>query len=308
MKPIRLRDFVADRDGWLYAVATYDNEEKVGCVLRYVPDPAGTRTDLEGERYRKFDFSDGFSFVREHKPRYCDNVLRIPRSDIVRVFKPEQEIESIMRRDPRVHRLVQVFDVSPWTVGCTGSYLCGLEAEESDIDMVVYGAAWFHAQRRLKEAIGKGEITPLSEEMWQRVYAKRVPDIPFETFILHEKRKWNRGEIGGTYFDLLYTRAYDDLHALPQEKGEVLFRTSIEATVTDAHLAFDSPAVYLVDHPQVSRVLSFTHTYAGQALPGETIEASGVLEEHGNERWLIVGTTREAKGEYIVSKTLLESA
>ena len=63
-----------------------------------------------------------------------------------------------------------------------------------------------------------------------------------------------------------------------------------------------------MDHDEISRVLSFTHTYSGQALAGEVIEARGVVERHGDERWLIVGTTREAKGEYIISKTLLESS
>ena len=81
---------------------------------------------------------------------------------------------------------------------------------------------------------------------------------------------------------------------------------TLEATVTDASLAFDNPAVYEVKHESVSRVLSFTHTYSGQALAGETIEACGVCERHGAELWLVVGTTREARGEYIVSKTLME--
>ncbi len=81
----------------------------------------------------------------------------------------------------------------------------------------------------------------------------------------------------------------------------------IEATVTDASLAFDSPAVYDIEHEEISRVLSFTHTYSGQALAGETIEVQGVRERHGDEDWLVVGTTREAKGEYIVSKTLMEA-
>ena len=55
-----------------------------------------------------------------------------------------------------------------------------------------------------------------------------------------------------------------------------------------------------------SRVLSFSHTYSGQALAGELIEARGVCEEHDGEKWLIVGTTREARGEYIRSISLLE--
>jgi hypothetical protein len=64
--------------------------------------------------------------------------------------------------------------------------------------------------------------------------------------------------------------------------------------------------MYEVDHEEVSRVLSFTHTYSGQVREGEEMEAQGVLERHGEELWLIIGTTRTAKGEYIVSRTLCE--
>ena len=134
---------------------------------------------------------------------------------------------------------------------------------------------------------------------------KRKPEISYEAFVLHEQRKGNRGQIEGTYFDILYTRSYDNLIGLPAGKGEILGKETIVAKVTDASLAFDNPAVYVIEHESVSRVLSFTHTYSGQALAGEMIEACGVIEQHGTERWLIVGTTRDAKGEYIVSKTLL---
>jgi PAS domain S-box-containing protein len=68
-------------------------------------------------------------------------------------------------------------------------------------------------------------------------------------------------------------------------------RQTIEARVTGASLAFDNPAVYDVEHETVSRVLSFTHTYSGQAIAGETIDASGICEQHGDEYWLIIGTT-----------------
>jgi len=123
--------------------------------------------------------------------------------------------------------------------------------------------------------------------------------------VLHEQRKFNRGQIEGTYFDILFTRSYDEIRTAPPGKGEVIGKMTIEAKVTDASLAYGNPAVYYVEHESVSRVLSFTHTYSGQALAGETIEACGICEQHGSERWLIVGTTREARGEYIISKTLL---
>jgi predicted nucleotidyltransferase len=307
MTPIRLRDFVEDREGCLYAVSNYDNADRVGCILRYVPDADGERTSLSGRRYRKYDFAESFAWVREHKPAYLDSVHRVPYCDVARVYKPEEEIGKVAARNARVRRLLSHFNLPKGSFGCTGSLLCGLENAASDIDLVVYGDAWCAAQRQLRQLVGAGVIPGMSTAMWRKVYDKRVPEISFDAFVLHEQRKWNRGEFEGTYFDLLYTRSYGNLDAVPAGKGEVVGRATIEATVTDASLSFDSPAAYRVDHDEISRVLSFTHTYSGQALAGEVIEAKGVVEEHGDERWLIVGTTREAKGEYIVSKTLLEN-
>lgn len=303
---IRLRDFIEDADGWLYAVSTYDNTSTVGGVLRYVPEPDGKRLHPSGRRYTKYDFEEAYAFIREHKPQYAGLLHRIPHADVKRVYKPDEEIDRIAATHPRVKRLVDLFGLPPGTVGCTGSLLLQLDDGTSDIDMVVYGKHWFTAQALVKQGILNGEVEGLSEEMWRKVYEKRKPEIPYDAFVLHEMRKYNRGQIEGTYFDILYTRSYDEIGSAPSGKGTVVGKQTIEATVTDASLAYDNPAVYLVEHESITKVLSFTHTYSGQALAGETIEACGVCEQHGNERWLIVGTTREARGEYIVSRTLLE--
>ncbi len=307
MLPIRLRDFICDPDGWIYAVSTYDNDQRVGCVLRYVPDEQGERADPSGRRYKKYDFEDAFAFIQEHKPQYAHLVQRIPLGDVRRILKPDEEIGRIATVHPRVKKLLALINLPPGTIGCTGSLLCQLENDASDIDMVVYGKDWFTAQARVKQGIRAGTIEGLSPAMWRKVYDKRKPEIPYEEFVRHESRKWNRGQIEGTYFDILYTRSYDNLTSIPLGRGKVIGKRTIEATVTDASLAFDSPAVYEVDHESVTKVLSFTHTYSGQALAGEVIEACGVCEEHGDEQWLIIGTTREARGEYILSRTLVES-
>ncbi|PKG32016.1 DNA polymerase subunit beta [Methanoregula sp.] len=307
MLPVRLRDFIEDEDGWLYAVSTYDNTDRIGCVLRYVPEENGARIHPSGRRFTKYDFEEAYAHIARFKPEYSGLLHHIPYSDVKRILKPDQEIERIASTHPRVQKLVSLFAQPRGSVGCTGSLLCELESGSSDIDMVVYGKNWFAAQALVRQAIREGKIEGLSEEMWRKVYEKRKPEIAYDTFVLHEQRKWNRGQIEGTYFDILFTRSYEEIRSAPSGRGTVLGKATIEATVTDASLAFDNPAVYEVEHESVSRVLSFTHTYSGQALVGETIEACGVLEEHGSEQWLVVGTTREARGEYIVSKTLLES-
>jgi hypothetical protein len=305
MLPLRLRDFIEDKDGWLYAVSTYDNDDRIGCVLRYVPDKNGERVHPSGRRYTKYDFEEAFAHIARYKPEYAGLLHRIPHADVKRVLKPDLEIGRIAAAYPRVKKLVGLFSLPEGAIGCTGSLLCGLANESSDIDMVVYGKHWFAAQALVRQGIRDGKIEGLSGEMWRKVYDKRRPEIPYDVFVLHEQRKWNRGQIEGTYFDILYTRSYDEIRGAPSGKGRVMGTMTIEAKVTDASLAFDNPAVYEVDHDTVSRVLSFTHTYSGQALEGETIEACGVLEQHGDEGWLIVGTTREAHGEYIISLTLL---
>jgi len=69
--------------------------------------------------------------------------------------------------------------------------------------------------------------------------------------------------------------------------------------IDDAH-GFDYPARFKIDHEQIDTVVSFTATYTGQAVSGEMVEVSGMLEqtEQGIKR-IVVGASREAHGEYI---------
>ena len=70
--------------------------------------------------------------------------------------------------------------------------------------------------------------------------------------------------------------------------------------MVDDTRGFDYPAEFKIDHPQITAVVSFTATYTGQAVNGETVAVSGVLEqsEQGVKR-IVVGSSREAQGEYI---------
>jgi predicted nucleotidyltransferase len=192
------------------------------------------------------------------------------------------------------------------SMGVTGSMLLGLQNESSDIDFVVYGPLWFRARDIITAATKQeGSIEELDEEMWQRIYRKRIPDISFDEFMLHESRKGNRGMIEGTYFDLLFVREWNQINE-PLLRGKDTVKMKIEAEVTNADFAFDSPAYYKIRHSEIDHVISYTHTYAGQALPTEIIEVSGIVEEIGNMKRLVVGTSREPKGEWIKSLTWLE--
>ena len=304
--PIRLRDFVRDVNDWIYSVTAYDNTEQVGCLLRYIPDENGDRVSPDGIRYRKVEFEEAYEMIASHHPSYAGIMHRIPLSDIAEVYKPDEAVSSLAEQDSQINRLSKLF--SDLSFGITGSRIVGLGSTDSDIDGVVYGTDFHAAQERLQEGIKQGLVSDLSEELWEKVYKKRDPELPYDEFLAHEARKWNRGQIDEIYFDLLYVRSYTEMRGYHVPVGKKGNKQEIEAVVTDAQYAYDSPAIYAVDHPEYDAIVSFTHTYAGQAVTGEQIKARGVTEVHDDgTRWLVVGSTRVARSEYIKSLTLLES-
>ncbi len=312
---VRLRDFFITVDDWIFAVSGYDSTDGVQAVLRYIPDKSGDR-ELDGVKYRKLDFDEAFRFVEEMRPSWKD--LHVPEDEILQVLLADKRTQSLAEEDRRVAAIVDFLvaaGIPIESMGVTGSMLPGLQIEGSDIDFVVYGNYWFTARDAIMQKmrnvppdmdrdLPQPRITGISDEMWHQIYAKRVPEISFDEFMIHELRKGNRGMVEGTYFDLLFVRDWDQL-PVRQERGADMHRCTIKARVTSADLAFDNPAVYEIDHPVISKILCYTHTYAGQALAGEMVEARGRMEQVGATRRLVVGTSREPDDEWMRSLTLL---
>jgi predicted nucleotidyltransferase len=306
----RLRDFVITEQDWIFAVVAYDLGGKgLECFLRYVPDAHGDRISARG-RYRKVGFEEAYEFLRARRPEYLDTVHTVPKGAVKELLRPNAQLPRIAARNEKVRAVYEFLSrhIQQDRIGITGSYLCGLNAPDSDLDFVIYGRKHFDAARAAVAGARNAAVTgELPEVLWQRLYQKRNPELSYAAFIAHEKRKGHRGAISGTYFDLLYVRDDAELQLLDHrnyEKGERVGYRTITAEVIDASFAFDSPAIYELDHPEITKVLSFTHTYAGQAVVGETIEARGMVERTSHETRLVVGTTREARGEWIRSRSL----
>jgi predicted nucleotidyltransferase len=301
---IRIRDFIVTQDDWIFAVVSYDNSSYVQAFLRYIPDENGDRIRSDGRRFKKVGFVEAYQLLQNSRPHYMNNAHLIPFEEVVEVKRPQQFIAST--EDEKVLKVVELLEnygVERSHMGVTGSRLIGLQAETSDVDFVVYGRESFGiARHALKDATQSGRLSQISTEMWLRIYEKREPELTFEEFVTHERRKWNRGIVEDTYFDLLFVRDYDEIKVEPNGVDNGYVETT--AVVTNVDFAFDSPAIYEVNHDDIAKILSYTHTYAGQALVGETIEVRGVYNE-ANVKRVIVGTTREARGEWIKSRTLL---
>jgi len=351
MLKVRLRDFVETEIGF-FAVNTYEHpRDRVLAFLRYLNlDVVGKEVieryslnrndirELDGRRYIKIaDTWKTYQILREMYPEYLyyderrDVLLHgVSKEKIIRILRPQERLEEILNNcqspfEERCKTLAHVFH--QWGLdykhmGVSGSTLLRLNSENSDIDFVIYGMKNHKRAREILKSIFEDEkfreiIKPLSEEYWRKVYKKRIKDntLSYQEFLRHEIRKYNRGLIGGTIFDLLATRDWHEI----ENNLDTLYRNlgpvEIEALVVNDDYIFDSPAIYKVEDVKIldggdkhmaasiREVVSFTHTYAGQAFKGERIVARGKLERvitpKGEYLRVVVGTSREAFREYI---------
>ena len=322
-----LRDFFVTKDGLIFSVTDYFHPlQGIRSILRYVPDENGARIrKKDGRKYRKAEFDASFDYLKKHHPNWVAETAVVPRSDVAEILKPNDVVSEILSGirpfqavEELIHRLESA-GVPASSMGISGSLLPGLENEESDVDFVVFGSDWVKAKKALAEMKQKEDpsffykISELDDNMWQTVYKKRKSPLRFEDFYAHEIRKGNRGmftdkESGkNIYFDLLFVRSPDQIKE-PIRRGTDTGYQQIDAVITEATFAFDSPAIYLIDHDEIDEIYSYTHTYAGQAFLGETVCARGMVEVIGNRKRLVIGTSREARDEWMISKTLLENS
>ena len=301
-KPIRLRDFIRTGD-LFFSVVGYRNDNAIKCFLRYAPGEGNRYRD--GKNYRKLTHDEALEIGRDYFSKR-EGVFRVPYEQITEIFKPEERLDLIMDAD--IRKVVNFFRGIPRkNMGVTGSRLIQLKGDESDVDFIIYGRDWFRGREMIKKGLERGKIDEPDEGTWEFIYKKRKPAISYDAFIAHERRKFHRAFIGSTYFDLLYVRGYDEIQKdIPENPGLKMGKDRIVAKVRHDSDVFDYPAFYPVEHEKIYAVLSFTHTYVGQAFSGEVLEAAGQVEKIGNRYYLIVGTKRETEDEYIVSKTLMK--
>jgi uncharacterized protein len=300
------RDFVEAAEGLLFAVVAQGVEEdRVLSFLRYV------RT---GSALRKVDTAAAETLIAQQYPQYRFRSARrdvalhgIPVDRITRHYRPAERLAAILSGRPhgdlerKIHQLAHLLlpekFAGDW-LGVTGSVLVGAHHDNSDIDLVAYGQENFAiVQRRLRAALDAGRLDPLSPPMWRETYRRRGCSLSLDEYVWHERRKFNKFSCQGTKVDISCVEREGETL---EDAGRKLGRTTLVARVIDDSRVLHYPAQYSIDHPRIRAIICFNPTYTGQARRGETIEASGWIEQApSGTRHLIIGTSRESAGEYL---------
>lgn len=303
------KDFIETSEGLVFAVVESGVEnDDVLCFLRYVRQ-AGQWNKLNTEQANRFlslNFPDylHFSVVKQV---HCHAV------QIDEVFihhQPKKRLQQLLseRSENKVERDVvevcsklDVLGIDLKHVGITGSILIGAQNNTSDIDLVFYDHAVFHLARDgIRHLIHEGQLSDLSDTDWQESYQRRCCELSYEEYVWHEKRKFNKCLINSRKVDLGFVSPQLPAN-LNQTRYAKLHLETITVRIKDDTKGFEYPTLYTVYHPEIESIVCYTATYTGQAIVNEWVEVCGQLEEqldNGNKR-IIVGSSREAKGEYI---------
>jgi len=300
------KDFIETAEGLIFAVVEHSTEQgKALCFLRYVKD------DVE---WKKVTTEPANAFLKQHHPDYLHyspvldaHLHAVAINRIVKHHQPKQRLQQLMqanRRDAIEHDLFLLCDLLQQhgldltQLGITGSILVGVQKQSSDIDLVCYERSVFHQCRAItRELIEQGQLQELNDNDWQQSYQRRSCELSFADYVWHERRKTNKAVINGRKFDLNFI---DEMKRSETTSYQKCGAIKLQCKVIDDTHAFDYPAEFKIDHDQFDAIVSFTATYTGQAIKGETVEVSGMVEQtqQGVKR-IVVGSSREAHGEYI---------
>jgi uncharacterized protein len=300
------KDFIETAEGLIFAVVEQGLEDgKALCFLRYALEPSGWKkvaTELANQLLQQ-QYSD----YLHYSPILDAHLHSVAIDQIVKHYQPKHRLQQIMqssRHDSVEWDLFQLCELFGQhgldlaQTGVTGSILIGVQNPDSDMDLICYGREIFHQCRALtRKLIGLGHIQDLNNQDWQQSYQRRSCDLSFDEYVWHERRKGNKAVINGRKFDLNFIDCCASSEAVSYQKCG---RITLQCRVIDDTHGYDYPAEFKIDHQQIKSIVSFTATYTGQAVTGEMVEVSGVLEqsEQGVRR-IVVGSSREAHGEYI---------
>ncbi len=309
------RDYLRTKQGLMFAVVCADPIDTgfiVSC-LRYIPTSQGLS---------KVSTDDANQYLKTNYPQYLyyskhlDTVVHaVPGEEIQQHYQPIERLKQLnsqsaddletLAAQVSAYFISQGLDAD--VLGVSGSILISAHGPTSDIDLVVYGREnFFKARKSLQRLFNykpannnkkpQNHIQPLSHQQWQETWQRRGCDLSLEDYIWHEQRKFNKASINGVKFDLSMIESSSNHHQTYRKQGMV----SLKAVITDDSRAYDYPTSYLIDHPEIPQILSYSATYAGQACYGESIEARGIVEKSSSGHCrLLIGDSREATGQYL---------
>ncbi|MFW9818266.1 MAG: nucleotidyltransferase domain-containing protein [Candidatus Thorarchaeota archaeon] len=284
--------------------------------LRFFPHPDGERKKL-GINYRKiYKLNERYDFLKKNFPKhlfYSDElgleVQGVKKDEIKKIYNPRNFFKELYYKKPLSRsekyskNLCELFikegNISENSIGITGSIMIGLNTEDSDIDLIIYGTRTsIKFQEKLKKIFKKSNnCRKYTLEEYKSHYNWRFggSNIPFEEFLKSEQRKQHQGKFMGCDFFIRYIKSPNDWKGNYYDyKYENFGRIKLKAEIFDSKNAIFTPCSYKINPlkilesniktkklnmEDINEISSFRGRFCEQAKKGETVLAEGKIEK-----------------------------
>jgi len=310
-------DYIETKDDLYFDVKglLHPDDKKIA-FIRFYPDPNGDRIK-NGINYKKiYDLNQRYDFLRQNYPKYLYHSERmglelqaVPNDKIKTINSPRDYFKAVSKKQAlsRIEKssleLCELFieegGVPKGAIGVTGSPMIGLNKQESDIDLVLYGTeVSLTFQEYFKEILTEGSFCrEYNLQEYQTHYEWRAggSGIPFDTFLACERRKRHQGMYKGFDFFIRYIKSPEDWGGQYHDyRYEDFGRIKLEAKIDDSTDSIFTPCSYKITvlrildgshlHSAINKVdilevNSFRGRFCEHAVRGESVLVEGKLEK-----------------------------
>lgn len=294
---------------------THPNNYKI-CFLRFFPHPDGERIRNNIIFKKVYDLRERFAILREKYPKYLYfskqldlELQRVETKDIAKIYTPRDFYRKLLREnslsalEKDSKDLCDLFisegNLNENSIGISGSAMIGLNTEDSDIDIIIYGTeASLEFQKKLKnlfESINRLRKYNIDEYKSHHDWRVGGSDISFQDFLKFEKRKLHQGKFRDYDFFIRYIKSPKDWNGnFYDYKYKNCGRIKLKAEIVDSENAIFTPCSYKIDpqkiiersdkskNVKISKIYeinSFRGRFCEQAQEGERVMVEGKLEK-----------------------------
>jgi len=284
-------DFIESKSGHIFEIKGFHQpQDQTIAFIRYAP--TGKSPSLEIERrkrinslncsleyYKKiYPLNEKFQYIQENHPEYLLShpnyyfqLQAVRNSEIKEHFLPNKFLQILHNSKeilPSSSVLKDALDlclylskssgVSNEYIGITGSLLVGLQNEESDIDLIVYG---YENSIKIRKVIkdnyqNQDENHPLraySIKNYRNLYKTRAKgsNISFQTFLQYEIRKLHQGKFRNRDFFIRFLEhsnrnEYKNENQFENRKIKTLGRIGISGEVVNDEYWWTTPSCVII--------------------------------------------------------------